>query len=195
LLGDDYTVILNMVIKDIVYLQTIQTFNYRYTPFNEFESVGIKFVRETQSFYLFYHTLYNNYIYITKDLKLLFRKRNCILTPDICFKLHEFKFYLITKILQSGFTNTNYHEITFRLNLPYVVLKSADIKIPEAEANNSVRVATMTIEARYDNGYNIWSYGVLYNKSNYRILVRGNEFVISLYSTNALRIEGFSLWA
>jgi len=197
LLGDDYTVILNMDIKDIIYLQTIQTFNYRYTPFDEFENVGIKFVRETQSFYLFYHMLYNNYIYITKDLKnYYFGRETVFLTPDICFKLNEFKFYLITKILQSGFQlTTDYHEITFRLNLPYVVLKSAEIKMPEVQTDTPDRVATMTIEARYDNGYNIWSYGVLYDKSNYRILVRGEEFVISLYSTNALRIEGFNLWA
>jgi hypothetical protein len=52
----------------------------------------------------------------------------------------------------------------------------------------------MTIEARYDNGYNIWSYGILYNKSNYRLLARGDEFVITLHSNNALRVEEFVIW-
>jgi hypothetical protein len=197
LIGDDYTVILKMEIKDIVYLQTLQTFNYRYSPFKDFENVGIKFVKETQSFYIFYNTLYNNYIYITKDLSnFYFGRETIFLTPEICFKLNELEFYLITDVLQSEFKpTTNYHEINFRLNLPYVVFKSAMLKIPEVQSDNPIRVATMTIEARYDNGYNIWSYGIMYNKSEYRLLARGSEFVVSLYSNNALRVEEFSLWA
>ncbi|MBX0311082.1 MAG: hypothetical protein JHC31_04670, partial [Sulfurihydrogenibium sp.] len=50
LVGDDFTVILKMHIKDIIYLQTLKTFDYRYTPFQEFENSGVVFVRETQSF-------------------------------------------------------------------------------------------------------------------------------------------------
>jgi len=196
LVGDDYTVILNMDIKDIIYLQTLLTFNYRYTPFNDFESVGIKFIRETQSFYVFYNTLYNSYIYITKDMtNYYFGRETVFLTPDICFKLHETNFYLITELLQSEFQlpQTNYHEITFRLNLPYTVLKTAIIKIPEVQSDLSPRFATMTIETRYNNGYNIWSYGVMYSTGEYRILARGSEFVVSLYSENALRVEEFIL--
>jgi hypothetical protein len=56
------------------------------------------------------------------------------------------------------------------------------------------RVASLVIEARHENGYNIWSYGIMYNKNNYRILVRGTDFVITLYSNKALRLEELSLW-
>jgi hypothetical protein len=202
LTGDDFTVILKMVIKDIIYLQTLKTFNYRYIPFKDFESVGIKFIRETQSFYQFYNTLYNNYIYTTKDLKnFYFGRETVFLTPNICFKLYETKFYQITDILQSIFPFIEtYHEINFKLETPYIVFKEIIVKIPEVQKPDYIhrdtveRIATLSIEARYDNGYNIWSYGILYNKSNYRMLVRGTDFVITLYSKNALRIEEIFLW-
>jgi hypothetical protein len=196
LIGDDFTVILKMHIKDIIYLQTLKTFDYRYTPFQEFENSGVVFVRETQSFFVFYNTLYNSFIYITKDLKnYYFGRETIFLTPNVCCKLQETNFYIITDILQSEFLiTTNYHEINFRLNTPYLVFKYATIKIPEAQKTDTDRIASMTIEARYDNGYNIWSYGILYNKSNYRLLARGDEFVITLYSKNALRIEEFVIW-
>jgi hypothetical protein len=196
LIGDDYTVLLKMDIKDIIYLQTEYTFNYRYIPFQDFENAGIKFVRETQSFYVFYNTVHNNFIYITKDMKNFYLGRETVfLTPNICFKLQENKFNIITDILQNEFLATaNYHEINFRLETPYIVFKSATVKIPEVQFINQDRIATLTIEARYDNGYNIFSYGILYNKNNYRILNRGTDFVITLYSKQALRLEELSLW-
>ena len=196
LIGHDYTVLLKMNIKDIIYLQTINTFNYRYTPFQEFENAGIKFIRETQSFYVFYNTVYNNFIYITKDMKnFYFGRETVFLTPNLCFKLQETNFNIITDILQNEFLPiTNYHEINFKLETPYIVFKSAIVKIPEVQLTNQERVATLTIEARYDNGYNIFSYGIIYNKNNYRILNRGTDFVITLHSQNALRIEELSLW-
>jgi hypothetical protein len=195
LIGDDYTVILNMNIKDIIYLQTQATFDYRYTPFQNFENVGIKFIRETQSFYVFYNTLYNSYIYITKDFKnFYFGRETVFLTPNVCFKINEDSFFITTDILQTDYNPiNNYHEINFRLSTPYIVLKSARVFIPEVQ-QDSGRVASLIIEARYDNGYNIWSYGIMYNKSNYRLLARGTDFVITIHSNNALRIEEFSLW-
>jgi hypothetical protein len=196
LIGDDYTVLLKMNIKDIIYLQTEYTFNYRYTPFQDFENAGVKFIKEAQSFYVFYNTLYNNFIYITKDMKnFYFGRETIFLTPNVCFKLQDTKFYIITDILQNEFLiTTNYHEINFRLQTPYLVFKSATVKIPEVQFTNQERIASLTIEARYDNGYNIFSYGIFYNKSNYRILSRGEDFVITLHSNNALRLEEFSLW-
>jgi hypothetical protein len=196
LVGDDYTVLLRMNIKDIIYLQTEYAFNYRYIPFQDFENAGVKFIREFQSFYIFYNTVHNNFIYLTKDMKnIYFGRETVFLTPNLCFKLQENNFNIITDILQNEFlATTDYHEINFRLETPYVVLKSATVKIPEVQLTNQDRIATLTIEARYDNGYNIFSYGILYNKNNYRILNRGTDFVITLYSNNALRIEEFSLW-
>jgi len=197
LVGDDFTVLLKMNIQDIVYLQTQITFNYRYTPFQEFENAGIKFIIETQSFYVFCNTLYNSFIYITKDMKnFYFGRETVFLTPTVCFKLQETNFYIITDILQNEFLATNnYHEINFRLQTPYLVFKSASIQIPEVQKTDTDRIASLTIEARYDNGYNIWSYGILYNKSNYRLLARGTDFVFTLFSKNALRLEEFTLWA
>jgi hypothetical protein len=197
LIGDDFTVLLNMHIKDIIYLQTKETFDYRYSPFQEFENSGIAFVKETQSFFIFYNTLYNSYIYITKDMKnFYFGEETIFLTPNVCFKLQEDNFYITSDILQNEFVITaDYHEINFRLNTTYTIFKSASIKIPELQKEDTDRVASLTIETRYDNGYNIWSYGIIYNKSNYRILARGDEFVITLHSNNALRIEEFLLWA
>jgi hypothetical protein len=197
LIGDDFTVLLNMHIKDIIYLQTKETFDYRYSPFQEFENAGIMFIRETQSFFVFYNTLYNSFIYITKDMKnFYFGRETVYLTPNVCFKLQETNFYIISDILQNEFlATTDYHEINFRLQTTYLIFKSVLIKIPELQKSDTDRVASLTIETRYDNGYNIFSYGVLYNKSNYRILVRGNDFVITLNSDNALRLEEFLLWA
>jgi hypothetical protein len=197
LIGDDFTVLLNMHIKDIIYLQTKETFDYRYSPFQEFENSGIAFVKETQSFFVFYNTLYNSYIYITKDMKnFYFGEETIFLTPNVCFKLQDDNFYITSDILQNEFVITaDYHEINFRLNTTYTIFKSASIKIPELQKEDTDRVASLTIETRYDNGYNIWSYGIIYNKSNYRILARGDEFVITLHSNNALRIEEFLLWA
>jgi hypothetical protein len=202
LIGDDYTVILKMDIKDIIYLQTLQTFNYRYNPFKDFENAGIKFINEMHSFYVFYNTLYNNYIYITKDMKnYYFGRETAFLSPEICFKLQGNSFYLITDILQSEFPSIDtYHEISFRLSTPYTVFKGAIVRLSETQKPDYLspdtpeRVASLVIETRFDNGYNIFSYGILYNKSNYRILNRGNDFVITLHSKNALRIEVLSLW-
>jgi hypothetical protein len=197
LIGDDYTVLLKMEIKDIIYLQTLKTFDYRYTPFPDFGNAGIKFIRETQSFYIFCNTLYNSFIYITKDMKnYYFGRETVFLTPYVCFKLQETDFYIITDILQEEFISTNdYHEINFKLEISYVIFKSVVVKIPEVQISNTDRIASLTIEARYDNGYNIFSYGVIYNKNNYRILNRGTDFVITLHSNNALRLEELSLWA
>lgn len=202
LMGDDFTVILKMQIKDIIYLQTLKTYNYRYSPFQEFENTGIKFIRETQSFYQFYNTLYNSYIYITKDLRNYYLGRETVyLTPNICFKLQETKFYQITDILQSIFPFIEtYHEINFKLETPYTTFKEFFIRIPEVQKpdykhlNTVERIASLVIEARHDNGYGIWSYGILYNKNSYRILVRGTDFVFTIYSKNAMRIEELSLW-
>lgn len=196
LVGDDFTVLLDMHIKDIVYLQTKKTFDYKYLPFQDFENEGVIFVRETQSFYVFYNTLYYSYIYMTKDMKnCYFGRETVFLTPNVCLKLHENNFYITTDVLQSEFLiTTNYHEISFRLHTSYTVFKSAKITIPEVQKTDIDRVASLTIEARYDNGYNIWSYGILYNKTNYRLLARGEEFVITIHSNNALRIEEFLIW-
>jgi hypothetical protein len=203
LFGDDYTVVLKLEIKDIIYLQTVKSFNYRYTPFQSLEEVGIKFVRETQSFYVFYNTLHNTYLYITKDMKnTFFGKDTVFLQPNICFKQSDNRFYKISSdILQSNYKDVdNYHEISFRLNLPYTVMKNAFVLITEVQKSTNIptdiveRIASLVIEARYDNGYNIWSYGILYNKNNYRILARGTDFVITLYSKKFLRLEEFELW-
>jgi hypothetical protein len=195
LIGDDYTVILDIEMKDLVYLITKQTFNYRITPFKELEDAGIKFIRETQSFYVFYNTVYSSYIYITKDFKdNYFGRETVYLTPNICFKLQGNTFYQITDILQSEFSPiTNYHEINFRLTLPYTIFQSLIINIPETQKDSDDRIASLTIEARYDTGYNIFSYGILYNKSNYRILSRGTDFEITLHSNNAMRVENIVL--
>ncbi|MBX0310247.1 MAG: hypothetical protein JHC31_00320 [Sulfurihydrogenibium sp.] len=195
LIGDDYTVILDLEMKDLVYLITKETYNYRKTPFKELEDAGIKFIRETQSFYIFYNTVYNSYIYITKDFKdFYFGRETVYLTPEICFKIQGSSFYQITDLLQSEFAPiTTYHEINFRLTLSYTVFQSLIINIPETQKGDNDRIATLNIEARYDAGYNIFSYGILYNRSNYRLLSRGEEFVISLYSNNAMRIENVVL--
>jgi hypothetical protein len=195
LIGDDYSVILDLEMKDLVYLITKQTFNYRRTPFKEFEDVGIKFIRETQSFYVFYNTVYSCYIYITKDFKdYYFGRETVYLTPEICFKTQGSTFYQITDILQSEFSPiTNYHEINFRLTLPYTIFNYLIINIPETQKGVNDRIASLTIEARYDVGYSIFSYGILYNKNNYRILSRGTDFVITLHSNNAMRIENIVL--
>jgi hypothetical protein len=195
LIGDDYTVILNMNIKDIIYLQTQATYDYRYTPFQELENKGIKFIRETQAFYVFYNTLFNSYIYATKDFKNFYLGRDTVfLTPNVCLNSRDNNFYITTDLLQTDFKDfKSYHEINFRLSTPYLVFKSARIFIPETQ-QQSDRFASLIIEARYDNGYNIWSYGIMYNKSNYRLLARGTDFIITLKSNNALRLEEFVLW-
>jgi hypothetical protein len=196
LIGDDYSVVLNMNIKDIIYLQTQATYDYRYTPFREFENKGIKFIRETQSFYVFYNTLFNSYIYTTKDFESFYLGRDTVfLTPNVCFNIQKDDFYLITDILQTDYKAfESYHEVSFRLSTPYIVFKSARVYIPEIQQQED-RIASLTLEARYENGYNIWSYGVMYNRFNYRILARGTDFVITLRSNNALRLEEFILWA
>jgi hypothetical protein len=195
LIGDDYTVIIELEMKDLVYLITKQIYNYRRTPFKELEDAGVKFIREMQSFYMFYNTVYSSYIYISKDFKdFYFGRETVFLTPEICFKIQGNTFYLITDILQSEFSPiTSYHEINFRLTLSYTLFQSLIIDIPETQNSNDNRIASLTIEARYDAGYNISSYGILYNKSNYRLISRGNEFEISLHSNNAMRVENIIL--
>jgi len=190
LVGDDYTVLLKMQIKDLIYLQTEKSFNYRFTPFQEYEKAGLKFLRETHSFYVFYNTLWSSFVYITKDLKNVYLGESTVyITPNLCLNTLNNTFYQFTDILQNNTTPIpSLHNISFKVDTPLTLLSQLFIDIPETEIGNSSTIATFNIETRYQNQYNNFSYNILYNYPTYRLGVRGSSFVCGLSSSLGMRI-------
>jgi len=190
LMGDDYTVLLKMQIKDLIYLQTETSFNYRFTPFQEYEKAGLKFLRETHSFYVFYNTLWSSFVYITKDLKNVYLGESTVyMTPNLCLNTINNTFYQFTDILQNDtVVIPSMHNISFRVDTPFTLLSQLFIDIPETEIQNSYTIATFNLETRYQNQYNNFSYNILYNYPTYRLGIRGSNFVCGLSSSLGMRI-------
>ena len=190
LMGDDYTVLLKMQIKDLIYLQTEMSYNYRFTPFQQYEKAGLKFLRETHSFYVFYNTMWSSFVYITKDLKDMYFGENTVyLTPNLCLNITNNTFYQFTDILQNDISVIpSMHNISFKLDTPLSLLSQLFINIPETQIGNSSTIATFNIETRYQNQYNNFSYNILYNYPTYRLGVRGSSFVCGLSSSLGMRI-------
>jgi hypothetical protein len=190
LMGDDYTVLLKLMIKDLIYLQSEQSFNYRFTPFQEYEKAGLKFIRETHSFYVFYNTLWSSFVYITKDFKNMYFGENTVyITPNLCLNITNNTFYQFTDILQNDTSVIpSTHNISFKIDIPLSLLSQLFIDIPETQIGNSSTIATFNIETRYQNQYNNFSYNILYNYPTYRLGVRGSSFVFGLSSSLGMRI-------
>ncbi|DAD54681.1 TPA: conserved hypothetical protein [Aquificae Joseph's Coat Spring virus] len=195
LIGDDYTVVLKLDIRDLIYLQTVESFNYRFTPFQQYEKAGLKFMRETHSFYVFYNTLWSSFVYITKDFKNMYLGENTIyITPNLCLNITNNTFYQFTDILQNDtIVIPSMHNISFRVDTPLTLLSQLFIDIPETQIGNSSTIATFNIETRYQNQYNNFSYNILYNYPTYRLGVRGSSFVLGLSSSLGMRITNMVL--
>jgi hypothetical protein len=189
LIGDDATVLLSLQVSDLIYLRTEETFLQRICPFPEFEEQGIEFVRETQNFYLFRNSLFNSLVWISKGNKRIYFSTNYLYLSQH-YVVYDRNLYTLQDTidpdkphipLQKEFT------VKFKKNW----LNGISIEVLEATEYD---IGHMVVLNRFLDFQNFFNYFVRATWTNYRLALRGEEFVVSLYTDQACRIRSFQVW-
>jgi hypothetical protein len=189
LIGDDATVLLSLQVSDLIYLRTKETFLQRVCPFPEFEEQGIEFVRETQNFYLFRNSLFNSFMWISKGNKRIYFSTNYLYLSQY-YVVYDRNLYTLQDtidpdkphiLFQKEFTVKFKKNWLNRINLE--VLETTDYDIGH-----------MVVLNRFLDFQNFFNYTVRATRTNYRLALRGEEFVVSLYTDQACRIRSFQAW-
>ncbi len=189
LYGDDATVLLNLEISDLVYLRTQDTFLHKLSLFPEFEEQGLEFVEETMNFYLFKNHLFNNFVWVIKgDSKIFFSTNHIYLSPNHI--VYDENLY----IAQDTITST---KPNIPLNKEFTVkfkARNVDKVFLEVVETTDSNVGSLGVLSRYLTGENFFSYSANDYQTVYRLGLRGEEFVISLYTDQACRVRSFKAW-
>jgi len=189
LIGDDATVLLSLQISDLIYLRTEETSLQRICPFPEFEEQGIEFVRETQNFYLFKNSLFNSLVWISKGNRRIYFSTNYLYLSQH-YVVYDRNLYTLQDIidpdkphipLQKEFT------VKFKKNW----LNGISIEVLETTEYD---IGHMAVLSRFLDFQNFFNYTVRATRTNYRLALRGEEFVVSLYTNQACRIRTFQAW-
>ena len=190
LYGEDATVLLSLQISDLVYLKTEDTFLYKLSLFPNFEEQGLEFVAETINFYLFKNSVFNNYVWISKgDNKIFFSTNYIYLSPEHI--IYEDSLYFAQDTITSTKPNIPlYKELTVKFKL-----KGLDGIIIEPLETTDSNIGNMSVLSRYLGGESFYNYSVKDYQTVYRLGLRGEEFVVSLYTTQACRIRSFQAWS
>jgi hypothetical protein len=189
LIGDDATVILDLQVSDILYLRTVDTFLQRISPFPELEEQGIKFLWETKNFLLFKNTVFNNFVWISKGEDKVYFSTNYIYLSSQ-HAMYDNNLYTMRDIISPDYDNLHIpKEFTAKVRMNN--LTGLGIEILEATNED---VGYMSILSRFLDFENYFNYSVKTTQTNYRLALRGEEFVISLYTKEACRIRGFQVW-
>ncbi len=189
LYGDDATVLLSLQISDLVYLRTEDTFLQKLSLFPEFEEQGLEFVGETVNFYLFKNSLFNNFVWLNKgDGRIFFSTNYIYLSPQ--HVVYDNSLYVIQDIITSTKPNIPLEkEFTVKLKS-----KKLDRLILEVLETTDSDVGSLSVLSRYLDGENYFNYFVKDFQTLYRLGLRGEEFVISLHTSQACRIRNFQAW-
>jgi len=189
LIGDDATVLLNLQISDLIYLRTEETFLQKVCPFSELEEQGIEFVRETQNFYLFRNSLFNSLVWISKGNKRIYFSTNYLYLSQ-----HHVMYDKNLYILQDTIDPDQPHiplqkELTVKFKKNW--LNGINLEVLET---TDYDIGHMVVLSRFLDFQNFFNYMVRATRTNYRLAVRGEEFVVSLYTDQACRIRSFQAW-
>ena len=189
LYGDDATVLLSLQISDLVYLRTEETFLQKLSLFPEFEEQGLEFVGETVNFYLFKNNLFNNFVWLNKgDNRVFFSTNYIYLSPQ--HVVYDNHLYLIQDTITSIKPNISL-EKEFTVKLKGRKLNRLILEVLETTDSD---IGSLSVLSRYLDAENYFNYFVKDYQTMYRLGLRGEEFVISLYTNQACRIRSYQAW-
>jgi hypothetical protein len=189
LIGDDATVLLSLQVSDLIYLRTEETFLQRVCPFPEFEEQGIEFVRETQNFYLFRNSLFNNLIWISKGNRRIYFSTNYLYLSQH-YVVYDRNLYTLQDTIDPDKPHIPFQK-EFTVKFKKNWLNGINLEVLETTDYN---IGHMVVLNRFFDFQNFFNYTVRATRTNYRLALRGEEFVVSLYTDQACRIRSFQAW-
>jgi len=189
LIGDDATVLLSLQTSDMLYLRTEETALQRICPFPEFEEQGIEFVRETQNFFLFRNSLFNSLVWISKGNKRIYFSTNYLYLSQH-HMLYERNLYTLQDVINPEQPNIPLQK-EFTVKFKKNWLNGVRLEVLET---TDYDLGHMAVLNRFLDFQNFFNYFVRATRINYRMSLRGEEFVVSLYTDQACRIRSFQAW-
>jgi len=189
LIGDDATVLLSLQISDLIYLRTEETALQRVCPFPEFEEQGIEFVRETQNFYLFKNSLFNSLIWISKGNKRIYFSTNYLYLSQH-YVVYDRNLYTLQDTIDPDQIHIPFQK-EFTVKFKKNWLNGISLEVLETTKYD---IGHMAVLSRFLDFQNFFNYTVRATQTNYRLALRGEEFVVSLYTDQACRIRSFQAW-
>jgi len=189
LIGDDATVLLSLQISDMIYLRTEETTLQKINPFPEFEEQGIEFVRETQNFFLFRNSLFNSFIWVSKGNKRIYFSTNYLYLSQHHL-LYDKNLYTLQDVIgleQPNIPLQKEFAVKFKKN----GLNGISLEVSET---TDYDLGHMAVLSRFLDFQNFYNYYVRATRTNYKMAIRGEEFVVSLYTDQACRIRSFQAW-
>jgi len=189
LIGDDATVLLSLQISDILYLRTEETALQRICPFPEFEEQGLELVRETQNFLLFRNSLFNSFLWISKGNKRIYFSTNYLYLSQH-HVMYNRNLYFLEDVIDPEQPNIPLQK-EFTVKFKKNTLNGISLEVLET---TDYELGRMVVLSRFLDFENFFNYFVLATRTNYRLAVRGEEFVVSLSTDQACRIRSFQAW-
>jgi hypothetical protein len=189
LIGDDATVLLSLQISDMIYLRTEETTLQKICPFPEFEEQGIEFVRETQNFFLFRNTLFNNLVWVSKGNRRIYFSTNYLYLSQH-HMLYDRSLYTLQDVIELEQPNIPLAK-EFTVKFKKNGLNGISLEVLET---TNYDLGHMAVLSRFLDFENFFNYHIRATQINYRLALRGEEFVVSLYTDQACRIRSFQAW-
>jgi len=195
LTGDGATVELDLDVKDLVYLRTVQSFSHKVNPFYDLELQGLDFIRETLNFYLFYNTLNNSYLWISKgDGSYFFSTNTIYLTNEYALSFGDAvdssKVYKFSHIFSTALNDIPI-ERTFFVKFKREGLGGIYINFKET---TSLTVGMMSVLSRFLQATSYYAYTLHANRNYYKTSLKGEEFIIGINTNHAVRMEEPKVW-
>jgi hypothetical protein len=189
LIGEDATILLSLQISDLLYLRTEETFLQKISPFPEFEEQGLEFVRETQNFYLFRNSLFNNLVWVSKGDKRIYFSTNYLYLSQR-YVVYGRNLYTLQDVIDLTHPNIPLQK-EFTVKFKKNWLNGAGLEVLET---TNYDLGHMSVLSRFLDFENFFNYSIRATQINHRLALRGEEFVVSLYTSQACRIRGFQVW-
>ncbi len=191
LIGDDATVLLSLQTSDLIYLRTEETALQRISPFPEFEEQGIEFLRETQNFLLFRNSLFNSLVWVSKGNKRIYFSTNYLYLSQH-HVLYELNLYTLQDTIDPDQPNIPLPK-EFTVKFKKNNLNGISLEVLET---TDYDLGYITVLNRFLDFQSFFSYHARIRaiQTNYKLALRGEEFVVSLETYQACRIRSFQAW-
>lgn len=188
LIGDDATVLLSLQISDLVYLRTEGLSLQKVSPFPELEGQGLEFVRETQNFYLF-RNLFNNLVWISKGDKRIYFSTNFLYLSQY-HAVYNRTLYTLQDVIEPNKPNIPLQK-EFTVKFKNNWLNGIGLEVLET---TNYDLGHMAVLSRFLDFESFYNYTIKATRTTYRLALRGEEFMVSLFTNEACRIRGFQAW-
>lgn len=189
LIGDDATVLLSIQISDLVYLRTEGISLQKVSPFPELEEQGLEFVKETQNFYLFRNSLFNNFVWISKGDKRIYFSTNYLYLSQY-HAVYDRTLYTLQDVIDPSRHNIPLQK-EFTVKFKKNWLNGIGLEVLET---TNYELGHMAVLSRFLDFESFYNYTIKATRTNYRLALRGEEFVVSLFTNESCRIRGFQAW-